>query len=169
MAEESSLETLPLPIGELARRTGVSRDTLRFYERRGLLPAPARQANGYRLYAPETVERVLWLRRVLGAGFTIDELVSILGERGRDGVPCRRVRALGAAKLAELEERRCELEAASEALRCLLVEWDRRLEATAPGERAGLLDVLAARKAAEDPSPPRPLTRQRPTRTRRDR
>jgi len=169
MAEESPFDVGPMPIGELARRTGVSRDTLRFYERRGLLAAPARQANGYRLYAPETVEQVVWIRRVLGAGFTIDELVSVLAERKRDGVPCRRVRALGAAKLAELEARRRELEAASEALRSLLAEWDRRLAATAPGERAGLLDLLAARRPAEDPPPSRPLTRQRPTKTRRDR
>ena len=56
MAEESQSETRALPIGELSRRTGVSRDTLRFYERKGLLEVPARQTNGYRLYAPATVE-----------------------------------------------------------------------------------------------------------------
>jgi len=172
MESDPSTSEPGLRIGELAERTGVSRDTLRFYERRGLLPIAERGANGYRRYPPVTVERVLWIRQVLKAGFTLDELASILAERRRGGVPCRRVRALGAAKLAELEERQRELAAAAEALRGLLAEWDRRLEGTVPGERAGLLDALAAR-LPQDSTPhltlPRsPLRRHRPN-SRRER
>jgi DNA-binding transcriptional MerR regulator len=173
MAESAPAETAPLSIGELARRTEVSRDTLRFYERRGLLEAPERRANGYRFYPPEAIERVVWIRRVLAAGFTIDELASILAERRKDGAPCRRVRALGAAKLAELEERRRELEAASAVLRELLAEWDERLAATAPGERAGLLDALVARNPPAAPLPSQPshrsARRATPARARRPR
>lgn len=142
----------------------MSRDTLRFYERKGLLAAPARRANGYRAYPPAAVERVLRIRRVLAAGFTLDELASVLAERDGGGVPCRRVRDLGAAKLIELEARRCELEAACASLRALLADWDRRLEAAPPDERAGLLDAIEPMDAT---SRRRPSTAFRKT-TRRD-
>jgi len=130
----------PLQAGELARRTGVSKDTLRFYEREGLLPRPERLPNNYRVYPAGTVEHVLWLRRVLAAGFTVEELSRILAERNRGGVPCRKVRELGAAKLAEMDERLRELQAARDSLVSLLEDWDRRLAEAAPGERAGLLE-----------------------------
>jgi DNA-binding transcriptional MerR regulator len=129
----------PLRAGELARRTGMSKDALRFYERQGLLPPPERLPNNYRAYPPGTVERVLWIRRVLAAGFTIEELVSILAERERGGIPCRRVRDLGAAKLAEIEERLRALESARDGLRDLLQEWDQRLAEAGPGRLAELL------------------------------
>jgi MerR family mercuric resistance operon transcriptional regulator len=122
----------------------VSKDTLRFYERAGLLSRPGRLPNNYRVYPPETVERVLWIRRVLAAGFTIEELSRILAERDRGGIPCQRVRDLGAAKLVGMDERLRELQAARDALQSLLEDWDRRLAETGPGERAGLLDSLRA-------------------------
>jgi DNA-binding transcriptional MerR regulator len=132
----------PLKAGELARKVGVSKDTLRFYERKGLLPHPLRLGNNYRVYPPETVERVLWIRRILAAGFTVEELAEILGERERGGIPCRKVRALGGVKLAEIEDRLRDLETARDALQALLQEWDRRLAETRPGKRAGLLESL---------------------------
>jgi MerR family transcriptional regulator, copper efflux regulator len=143
----------PLRAGELARRTDVTKDTLRFYERAGLLPRPERLPNNYRVYPAGAVERVLWIRRVLAAGFTVEELARILAERERGGVPCRKVRDLGAAKLAEMEERLQELEAARDALRALLKDWDRRLAEAGPGKLAGLLETL--------PETPRQETRKR--------
>jgi len=133
----------PLKAGELAQRVGVSKDTLRFYERQGLLPRPERMTNNYRAYPPEAVARVLWIRKVLAAGFTVEELARILAERDRGGVPCRKVRDLGAAKLAGLEERIRELEASRNQLQELLEDWDRRLAEAGPDRRAGLLDALA--------------------------
>ena len=62
--------------GELARLTGVSRDTLRLYERRGLLPAPGRSESGYRRYGTSAAHRVRLIRAALSIGFTIDELGS---------------------------------------------------------------------------------------------
>jgi len=132
----------------------VSKDALRFYERSGLLPRPERLPNNYRVYPSRAVERVLWIRRVLAAGFTVEELSRILAERERGGVPCRQVRDLGAIKLAQIEERLRELEAARDSLRALLADWDRRLAAVAPGELAGLLDSLP-------PEPPRKGTSKR--------
>jgi MerR family transcriptional regulator, copper efflux regulator len=133
-----------LQAGEVARRAGVSKDTLRFYEQRGLLAPPQRRSNNYRAYPAGTVERVLWIRRVLAAGFTIDELARILAERDRGGIPCRSVRALGAAKLAEVEERLRELTILRDGLRVLLADWDVRLAAAGPNTRAGLLEALVA-------------------------
>jgi DNA-binding transcriptional MerR regulator len=140
MADET-LER-PLRAGELARLTGVSKDTLRFYERKGLLPRPRRLANNYRAYPPETVERVLWLRRVLAAGFTLDELARILALRESGGIPCRQVRDLGTAKLAAIEERLRDLETTRDSLQDLLADWDRRLAEAGPDRRAGLLESL---------------------------
>jgi DNA-binding transcriptional MerR regulator len=139
--DESPCEP-PLQAGELARRTGVSKDALRFYERAGLLPRPERRPNNYRVYPYETVERVLWIRRVLAAGFTVEELSHILAERDRGGIPCQRVRDLGAAKLTEMDQRLRELQAARDTLQSLMEDWDHRLLEAGPGERAGLLESL---------------------------
>ena len=59
--------------GELAHRVGVSTDTLRHYERKGVLPRPRRGANGYRMYPASAVDRVTLIRRALAVGFTLDD------------------------------------------------------------------------------------------------
>ena len=128
--------------GELARAAGVSTDTLRHYERKGVLGAPRRSANGYREYPPEALGRVLLVRRALAFGFTLDELARVLRTRGRGGAPCREVRALAAGKLEEVESRLRELRALRGELRAILGEWDARLSGAADGGRAGLLESL---------------------------
>jgi MerR family transcriptional regulator, copper efflux regulator len=132
-----------LRAGELARLAGVSTDTLRHYERKGLLPAPLRAANGYRQYAPQSLDRVRLIRRALAIGFTIDELAVILKERDRGGTPCRRVRALAEARLDEIETRLREMQSVRDDLRAVLRDWDSRLETTSASGRAGLLEALA--------------------------
>lgn len=133
--------------GELARAAGVSTDTLRHYERKRVLGAPRRSANGYREYPPEALERVLLVRRALAFGFTLDELARVLRTRERGGVPCREVRALAALKLEEVESRLRELRVLRGELRAILGEWDARLSGAADGGRAGLLESLAGRRA----------------------
>ena len=133
--------------GELARLAGVSADTLRHYERKGLLPPPRRSPNGYREYPPQAIERVRLVRRALTVGFTIDELARMLKERDRGGAPCREVRALAEEKLAEMETRLDEITAVRDELRELLQDWDERLDKTGTNERAGLLEALAATPA----------------------
>ena len=130
--------------GELARLAGVSTDTLRHYERKGVLARPRRSPSGYRLYTHAAVERVLLVRRALGVGFSLDELARVLSVRDRGAAPCREVRALAAAKLAEVEERLAQLIELREQLRSILKEWDVRLSRTSKGARAGLLESLAA-------------------------
>jgi MerR family transcriptional regulator, copper efflux regulator len=129
--------------GELARLAGVSTDTLRHYERKGVLPAPQRSANGYRVYPSQALERVRLVRRALGVGFTLDELARILKEHAKGGAPCRQVRELAAGKLAEVETRLSELIILRDELRATLSDWDGRLAKTDAGQRAGLLEALA--------------------------
>jgi DNA-binding transcriptional MerR regulator len=147
--------TRPLRSGELARRAGVSPDTLRHYERRGLLPRPERSAAGYRLYSPAALDRVRLIRGALSIGFTVNELGAILADHDRGGAPCRRVRGLAAEKLAAVELQLRVLRFWRRELRAALTDWDRRLRNTARGERAGLLEAFVAAhpKSAERSSP----------------
>lgn len=131
--------------GELARMAGVSPDTLRHYERKGLLAAPRRSANGYREYLAADLDRVRLVRGALGIGFTLDELARILKVRDRGGAPCHEVRALAGRKLNEVEAQLDELASLRELLRGLLKNWDALLAKSLPSERAGLLELLAAK------------------------
>jgi DNA-binding transcriptional MerR regulator len=149
-SEKASL----LRAGELASLAGVSTDTLRHYERKGLLPAPRRSQNGYRQYTAHSLDRVRLIRRALAMGFTIDELALILKERDRGGAPCRKVRALAEAKLDEVEARLREMESVRDDLRTVLRDWDARLgKATASG-RAGLLEALASDSLIQERASP---------------
>jgi DNA-binding transcriptional MerR regulator len=140
-------EDRPLRSGELARILGVSADTLRHYERKGLLK-PRRAPNGYREYPRHAVERVRLIRSALAIGFKLDELERILKTRDAGGAPCRHVRELAAAKLDEIETLVRELTAMREEMRELLKDWDRRLESVEADEPARLLETLAAVGAA---------------------
>jgi len=133
--------------GELARLSGVSTDTLRHYERKGVLPRPQRLGNGYRKYPANSVHRVRLIRRALAVGFTLDELSRFLKARDRGQAPCHEVRALAAEKLSELESRLSEMQALRDELLATLVDWDRRLSSKGGGQRAGLLDALAEEEA----------------------
>ena len=134
----------PLNSGELARLTGVSPDTLRYYERRRLLPTAPRSAGGYRLFPPETLHRVQLIRAALSIGFSVRELCEIFRERDSGAAPCRRVRNLAANKLREMESRIRELRSSRRELRKALVEWDRLLAKTPRGKQARLLEAFAA-------------------------
>lgn len=118
-----------LSAGELARCAGVSPDTLRHYERKGVIAPPPRGANGYRRYPAETLARVQLIRRALALGFTLDDLAGVLRSRNRGGVPCGRVR---------------ELVTLRNDLRAALRTWDTQLAKIRAGKRAGLLDSLPA-------------------------
>ena len=141
----AALEGRAMSPSELARLTGVSTDTLRHYERKGVLGIPARSQGGYRLYRPEAIGRVRLVRRALAIGFTLNDLAAVLSERDRGGAPCRNVRALVAERLAELETRLGDLAELRDELRLLLRDWDHRLAKISGGAQARLLDVLADR------------------------
>lgn len=139
--------------GALARLADVSTDTLRVYEKKGLLPKPSRSPNGYREYPVEAATRVRVVRQALALGFTLDELVRIFRVRDQGGAPCRDVRALAGAKLTQLDARLEELTRARERLRAVLAHWDAILAATPQGARAALLHALEGLVEAGEPSP----------------
>jgi len=133
----------------MAKATGVSTDSLRHYERLGLLPGVPRSANGYRRYSPAAVRRVLLIQRALVVGFSLVDLQRILATRDPGGTPCAAVRALVGACLAALDARISELLELRDDLRRVLKEWDRRLARTPPGQPAHLLESLGRRTPIE--------------------
>ncbi len=132
-----------LGIGELARQAGVSADTIRHYERKGVIARPERAANGYRRYPLSSLPRLHLVRRALAVGFTLAELARVFRVRDGGGIPCANVRALAATKLSEIELRLEELTALRDELRATLRDWDAQLQKTPAGRRAGLLESLS--------------------------
>jgi DNA-binding transcriptional MerR regulator len=141
----------PFRSGELAKLAGVSTDTLRFYERNRLLPLVPRAANGYRCYPPESLQRVLLIRRALGLGFSVAELARILKARDSGNAPCKTVRALAAEKLDRIETKLKELKRFRKELTATLRDWDRRLAGAAPRKPVHLLEAVLNRKTSLDP------------------
>lgn len=92
-----------LQIGELARQVNVSIDTVRYYERRGLLPRAPRSQGGYRLFSSETVARVEFIKQGQELGFSLDEISGLLATGGAE--ECRRVSELLQVKLTEVDQK----------------------------------------------------------------
>ena len=132
--------TRPLCCGELARLSGVSAGTVRFYERRNLLLPATLTSAGYRVFSPDSLARIQMIRAALSVGFSVTELADIFRERNSGGAPCRRVRKLATEKLAILEERLRELLSWRRELRSTLLAWDRMLAKTPRGKQARLLE-----------------------------
>src|ERR1051326_950327 len=132
-----------LSSGKLADLAGVSRDTLRHYERKGVLRRPLRGHNGYRQYAPEALQTVQLVRRALSVGFTLDELAKVLKVRDAGGAPCEEVRKLAAQKLLDVQDQLRELTKLRDDLQETLREWDERLTHRTNGKRANLLESLS--------------------------
>jgi DNA-binding transcriptional MerR regulator len=133
----------------VARATGVSPDTLRHYERRGLLPQPERTAAGYRRYPAATVTRVEMIQRALVIGFSLQDLAHVLAERDRGGVPCGKVLVLVKDRLAALDQRLAELTVLRADLVALVADWERQLAATPRGKPARLLEGIGTRPVIE--------------------
>ncbi len=96
-------------IGEVAEAAGLPAQTIRFYERKGLLPPPERGANGYRDYDSATLARLQFIRSGQAAGLTLVEIGGILDLRGDGAVPCAHVHALLQSKLEGVRARQREL------------------------------------------------------------
>lgn len=107
-------------IGEVAAAAGLPTQTIRFYERRGLLPPPQRGPNGYRLCDPSTLPRLQFIRSGQGAGLTLVEIATILDLRGEGATPCAHVADLLSAKLLGVQQRKRELVALESELEGLI-------------------------------------------------
>jgi DNA-binding transcriptional MerR regulator len=129
-------------IGELAEAVHLPSQTIRFYERRGLLPQPSRGANGYRVYDGSTITRVTFIRAAQAAGLTLVEIGSIVDLRDHGHVPCAHVSHLIDGKLADVRRRKSEL-AVLEAELEQLLERGRRLD-PADCSDADICHILSA-------------------------
>jgi MerR family mercuric resistance operon transcriptional regulator len=107
-------------IGEAAEAAGVAAQTIRFYERRGLLPQPPRGPNGYRDYDASVLAQLAFIRSGQSAGLTLVELASILDQRREGAVPCAHVHSLLMTKLNDIRTRQQELAALERELEGLI-------------------------------------------------
>ena len=126
-----------LTIGQLAKEAGVGVETIRFYEREGLLEKPRRSPSGYRQYPPEAAGRVKFLRRAQWLGFTLRDAQELLALRDDPDADRASVREKAADKLADIEDRIAELQA-------MRVELARLLTACRGGGPAAGCPIIAA-------------------------
>lgn len=98
-----------LLIGELAERAGVNRETLRYYERRGLLKPKRRTPSGYRVYDAQAAERLRFIKRAQSVGFSLDEITVLLGLRPGNPASCHGVLEILDEKVTELSQQIAEM------------------------------------------------------------
>jgi MerR family mercuric resistance operon transcriptional regulator len=115
-----------IQIGELARRSGCNVETVRYYQRIGLLPTPARTAGGYRLYETADVRRLMFARRARELGFTLEQVGTLMGLSTHNaGSACVEVRQLAASHLAVVRAKIADLQT----IECVLADAIRSYEA----------------------------------------
>ena len=132
-----------LTIGAVARLAGVTPDTIRYYERLGLLPRPSRTPAGYRQYGGGIVDRLTVIRNAQRFGFSLKELAAFMHIRESGGTPCRQVRAAAQRILEAANQQIAALVRARREMRRTLQAWDRRLAATPANQQARLLEQLS--------------------------
>lgn len=101
--------TRPVTIGELSRLTGVNLETIRYYEKIGLVPAPPRSRSGRRMYGAGERRVLSFVRRARNLGFTLDEIRALLKLGGPDRAPCREVRDIASRHLADIRAKISDL------------------------------------------------------------
>src|SRR5579864_640682 len=131
-----------LTVSQLGRLAGVGPDSVRHYERIGILPQAERSPAGYRMWDANEVRYLKWIAPAKRAGFTLHELVEIFRMYRNGRAPCRTVRSLLGRKLDELDRQIRELSTLRNQLRPVLARWKGRLRQAAPGEFVPLFDDL---------------------------
>lgn len=132
-----------MTIGELAKACGVGVETIRYYERRGLIPDPRPGKKGYRDFSDDDARRVQFVKQAQGLGFTLKEIAELLALRVSSEATCDDVRRLAEAKLADIEEKLRTLRSFKRALGKLVDECGR----SGPEGDCPILDAL------DDPKP----------------
>lgn len=94
-------------IGELAEKCGVNKETIRYYERMGLIPDPNRTESGYRMYSQEIIDRMNFIKRMQELGFTLSEIDKLLGVVDRDEAKCCDMYDFTVLKLEDIQ---CKIE-----------------------------------------------------------
>lgn len=121
-----------IPIGALARRTRVNIETIRFYEKIGVLPKPARTEGGHRVYGTAHAERLIFIRRARELGFTLDEVRDLLHLADAPETPCDEVKAVAVAHLADVKTKIADLRAMQKALTTLVAQCNAGNQAGCP-------------------------------------
>lgn len=116
----SGIMTPLLKIGEASARAGVNIQTLRYYERRGLIKAPERGSSGYREYTLETVQLVKLIKRTQKYGFSLNEIKTVLDLYDKDGADCGGLHDVIEAKIADTKEQLAALTEIQKSLKTLL-------------------------------------------------
>ncbi len=129
--------TMELTIGKLAQASGVNVETVRYYQRFGLLDEPAKPLGGHRRYGDEQAKRLRFIKRAQALGFTLAEVGGLL--RLEQGCACAETRALAARKLALIKRKMADLAAVGQALGELV----QRCDADGGGGACPIMDVLA--------------------------
>lgn len=132
--------TKGLTIGQLAKAAGIGVETVRFYEREGLLAKPPRRRSGYRQFPPDSVRRVLFIRRAKELGFTLKEIGELLSLRVDPSTTCADVRSMARAKIVDIDARMAELDRMKAALERLA----RSCRGQGPSSECPILDALDA-------------------------
>ena len=127
-----------LKIGEVAKASGVGIETLRFYEKSGLLDQPSRTGSGYRLYDTQVLDRLDFIKRAQILGFSLDEIKRVIADRRAGQSPCAEVREIVRNRLADLDERMREMKRYRKELASALAEWDEKGDV--PGHVCGLIE-----------------------------
>jgi DNA-binding transcriptional MerR regulator len=128
----------PLKIGEVAKQSGVGIDTLRFYEKQGLLGRPARTESGYRLYPREVFEQIEFIKRAQALGFSLEEIARIMAESRAGHAPCQHVRDVVRRRLVALDEELARLKRYRKELAKTLEGWEETGDV--PGHVCGLIE-----------------------------
>jgi MerR family copper efflux transcriptional regulator len=111
-----------MTIGQVARQTGVSVETIRYYEKEGLVDEPERNPSGYRQYPAETIKRILFIQRAKAIGFTLKEIHDLLSIQEKPEACCGDVLSRAESKMAEIEAKINELQRMKNALQVLTTE-----------------------------------------------
>ncbi|NNF05262.1 MAG: heavy metal-responsive transcriptional regulator [Candidatus Eisenbacteria bacterium] len=133
-----------MTIGQLAKQTKIGLETIRFYERVGLIKSPPRRSSGYRAYPPETVRRVRFIRTAKELGFSLQEIGELLSLRVDPVESCGHVKTIAEHKILDMEQRIKTLQRMRRSLRRLVTACDAR-EATSDCPILDSLDTEARR------------------------
>jgi MerR family mercuric resistance operon transcriptional regulator len=127
-----------LTIGELAERGEVNAQTIRYYERCGLLPKPRRSPSGYRLYDQNAAKRLSFVRRAQALGFSLREINDLLSLRLRADTTCADIRDAARQKIASVDGKLAELNR----IRAALVRLARSCRGSGPKSECPILEAL---------------------------
>ena len=132
------LDEMTLTIGEVAKQAGVGVETIRFYERKGLVDQPARPDSGFRRYDAQTPRRIRFIRHAQELGFSLREIRELLDLRIDPAVSCADVKAKALAKVSEVEEKLASLAR----MRDTLVSITRSCSGEGPTSDCPILDAI---------------------------